>query len=494
MFIKAYKPVSKRAYLGQLFHLGSVNLLFVLFGLFVAAHSACATDLMEVWRAAQLHDLDYSAAIAGHKAGTAKEAEANALWRPSVQLTGTAGRMSSETATRGAQFSAPPGFPTTNGVAFNTSVNNGSLDRWALSARQPLISGDRSAQSRQLHLHVEASDLEWLNARQSLILRTAERYFDGVLAQESLLVFRHQAQSIDKSLGEIKSRFKLGEVPVTDSHEATARMQTIQAQVLSAEADMQLKLAAIADATGIAPDKLTLMKPTGTLAFPEKNLDAWLGESALNNLELRMKQSRVDIAREESKRYGALASSSLDLVGEVSRDHLSGSGDFGAASNTGRNALLGIQFTLPLYTGGYRSARQDESIALAEISLHEYERTRQQIALQTRAAWLGMTVGFSRVEALAASLKANEARLAATKLGHKVGDRTTLDVLNAENDAANARLSWMQASIALVMDRLRLAALTGKLEEDQLQIINGTLQVAEFDGDMRINASSIAPK
>ena len=74
----------------------------------------------------------------------------------------------------------------------------------------------------------------------------------------------------------------------------------------------------------------------------------------------------------------------------------------------------------------------------------------------------------------------NEARLAATRLGHKVGDRTTLDVLNAENDAANARLAWMQARITLTMDRLRLVALTGKLEEDQLQVINATLQAAVY--------------
>ena len=67
-------------------------------------------------------------------------------------------------------------------------------------------------------------------------------------------------------------------------------------------------------------------------------------------------------------------------------------------------------------------------------------------------------------------------RLAATRLGNQVGDRTTLDVLNAENDAANARLSWMQARIVQAMDRLRLDALAGKLKEDQLHIINGILQ------------------
>ena len=178
-----------------------VNRLATLLGLLVTAHSVAATDLMEVWRAAQLHDLDYSAAMSVHKAGVSKEAEANALWRPTVQVTGTAGRMTSDTTTQGAQFSAPPSFPTTNGVAFNTSVNNGSVERWLLSAKQPLINRDRLSQSRQLTLNYEASDIEWQIACQSLILRTAERYFDVVMAQETLTVLQRQTQSLEKSLG-----------------------------------------------------------------------------------------------------------------------------------------------------------------------------------------------------------------------------------------------------------------------------------------------------
>ena len=453
----------------------AMKLSIALFVSMIAVSSASATDLMEVWRAAQLHDLDYNAAISEHKAGLSKQEEAGSLWRPTVQLTGTAGKMTSDTETQGAQFAAP-GLGSNTGVAFNTSVSNGNLERWAVSAKQPLINRDRLAQSRQLNLNVEATDLEWHVARQSLILRTAERYFDVVMAQESLQVLRRQAESIKQSLGEIKARFQLGDVPITDTHEAMARMETVEAGLISAESELQLKLAALADATGMPPEKLTVLKPTGELPSAEKSLDEWLSEVSQNNPELRMSLTRVEIAREESTRYGVLASPTLDLVGEVSHDHLSGSGDFGAASNTGRNALLGIQLTIPLYTGGYRNARQNESLALAEKSMNEYDRARQQVALQTRSVWLGLTSGSSRVTALAASLKSSEARLAATRLGNKVGDRTTLDVLNAENDAANARLSWMQARIAQAMGRLRLDALAGKLDEGQLHMINGILQ------------------
>jgi outer membrane protein len=445
------------------------------------AHPVRATDLMDAWRAAQSHDLDYIAAASEHHSGAALDAQGDALWHPTVQVTGTAGRMSGDTAIQGAQFSAP-GLASTAGVSFNTSVNDGNMERWNLEARQPLINRERTAQSQQLHLKAEATNLEWQIAGQALILRTAGRYFDVVLAEEALDVAKRQKQSIEKSLGEIKSRFDLGDIPVTDVHEATARMEAIQAQIMAAETDLQLKTETLADATGLSPDTLKVAQPLGDLPPAGKNLDEWLSASRQGNPQLRLAQTEAAIAREESARYGALSNVSLDLVGEVAHDRLSGQGDYGSASNTSHNALLGIQLTLPLYTGGYQGARKSETAALAEKALNQSDRTRQQIALQTRSAWLGVEVGNGRIVALAASLEASESRLAATRTGYQVGDRSTLDVLNAENDAANARLSWMQARVALVMDRLRLAALAGKLEQDQLQAINAVLQTAVADG------------
>jgi len=135
--------------------------------------------------------------------------------------------------------------------------------------------------------------------------------------------------------------------------------------------------------------------------------------------------------------------------------------------------------TVPLYTGGYRNARQDEALHLVDKARADTERARQQVALQTRAAWLGLTVGARRVGALAEALQANRARLSATRLGRKVGDRTTLDLLNAENDTANAELALLQARVALLMDHLRLSALAGQLDEAALQAANDTLRIED---------------
>ena len=87
-----------------------------------------------------------------------------------------------------------------------------------------------------------------------------------------------------------------------------------------------------------------------------------------------------------------------------------------------------------------------------------------------------MTAGAGRINALSQALASSGSRLDATRLGRQVGDRTTLDLLNAENDAASAELTLLQARIELLMNRLRLAALAGRLDERWLQSVNASLQ------------------
>ena len=444
--------------------------------LLVVAQGAWAADLIDAWRAAQKNDLEFLAAQSARQAGEARREQGASVWRPSVQLTGTAGKASNSTTTTGAQFSAP-GFGSAEGTSFDTSINNGNMTRWALEARQPLVSRERDARKRQLELSANMAELEWQSAQQALMLRTAERYFDAALAGESLRVLRRQQAAVERTTAEIRDRFRLGDVPVTDTHEAAARAEAVRADVLAAESQLQLKQAALADVTGLAPAELQgLAQPGAVVPQDMPPLAQWLAEAKGSNLQVRAQTAGTEVAQQEAAKYSALASPSLDLVAHVGQDRLNGNGDFGPASNNLNNAMIGVQLTVPLYSGGYRSARQDEALRLAEKAATEADLAAQQVALQTRAAWLGLTVGAARTAALAESLKATQSRLEATRVGREVGDRTTLDLLNAENDAARAELALLQARVSLLLDRLRLAALAGRLDEGQLQAVNASLQ------------------
>ncbi|HEY0846642.1 MAG TPA: TolC family outer membrane protein [Noviherbaspirillum sp.] len=440
------------------------------------SNAAGATDLLQAWQAAQQNDPEFAAAQSAQEAGAARRKQADALWRPSVQLTAAAGRATSETSATGARFSAP-GFGQSDGVSFDTSVTNGATHRWTLSARQPLLSRERQAQSRQLALAAETADLEWKHAQQNLMLRVAERYFDVVMATESLRVLRMQQASVDRALAEAKDRFQIGDVKVTDTHEASARAEAIRAQLLAAEADLQVKQAALFDLTGLPASSMPLPRPTKDVpAGDVPALDSVLAQARDNNPLVRMQAAGIDVAKEEAAKFSALASPTIDLVAQLGRERLSGSGDFGDASNRGNNGMIGVQLTIPLFTGGYRSARHEETLRLADKAQADASRVRQQVALQTRATWLNLNVGTGRIAALTEAWKASLARLDATRIGSQVGDRTTQDLLNAENDAANAELALLQGRIGLLLDRLRLAALAGQLDESALRVVNASLQ------------------
>ena len=444
----------------------------------LAPRAAPATDLLEAWQAAERNGLELLAARQAKQAGEARRAQASSLWRPSVQFTGTAGVANASSNTSGAQFSAP-GFGVSNNVAFNTSVNGGTTERFALEARQPLISGERDVRKRSLELSSDVAETEWQGTRQALMLRTAERYFDVVQATESLRVLQRQQAAVDKALAEVRDRFKLGDMPVTDTHEAAARSESIRAQVLAAETQLDLRLMALAEATGLKPGELRVIAPARTLAPARgETLDQWIADTMAGNPQLKAQMAGAEIAREDASRHSLKAATSVDLVAQVGRDHISGSGDFGSASMSNNSALLGVQLVVPIFTGGYRSARQDEAVSLAAKALTDAQHTRQQISLQVRAAWLGLAAGAGRLAALEESLKATQSRLDATRLAQQVGDRTTLDLLNAENDTAAAELAVLQARVTLLLDRMRLALLAGKLDESVLQAVNSTLSLA----------------
>lgn len=436
---------------------------------------AAGADLVQAWRAAQQHDLDYAAARAAYDAAQARRGQAASLWRPSVALSGTVGRADSQTSVSGAQFSAP-GLGTSNGVDFDTSVRNGNTWRVAVQASQPLYDHERDAQKRQIELSIDVGELQWQAAQQSLMLRTADAWFDVALSTQALRVLQRQQLAVGHALTEARDRFALGSVPVTDTHEAAARAQALRAEVLAAQAQLQVQRSALADITGLPDDAMPALD-LEQLALPAApaTLQQWLDETRAGNLNWRMQQANTEVARQEATKYAAAASPKLALVAQYAQDRIDGSGAFGPAGNSRNDALVGLQLTVPLFSGGWRSSKQDEAQRLVDKARTEAERSAQRAAQQTRAAWLGLTAGAARAQALADALSATRSRLDATRTGREVGDRTTLELLNAENDASAAELELLRARITLLRDRLRLAALAGRLDEAELIRINANL-------------------
>ena len=425
---------------------------------------ASALGLVDVWQAAARHDPGIAAARAASAAGDARRQQAESLWRPVVALEGGVGWAAAEAQMRGAQVVM--GGVATSPVSFNTSITSGTSTRIALAVRQPIWSAERSAQAKQLQNAADAAGIEWSDAQQALMLQSAERYFNVALAARRLDLLKRQLDAVDKALAEAKDRFALGDRPVIDVHEAKARAEGLRAQRSAYKTELELARVALADFSGVSAEAGEFSLPGSVIASEAiGELQPWLDKANRSNPMLRLMSAQLQNAKLEAEKTRGAVAPTLDLVAQSARDRLSGSGDFGSASNTMTNHAIGIQLSVPLYTGGMRSARQSEATALVDKASAELERTRMQVAQQVKAVWLNLKVGADQLQALQAAAQASDARLDATIIGRDAGDRTMLDQLNAENDAAAARLALSQARVNLLLGRLKLALLAGELDE-----------------------------
>ncbi len=432
-----------------------------------------AVDLLQAWRSAQQHDAVFAAANAERAIGVQKRRESRALLLPQVQATAALGLASMDNRTSGAQFSTPA-FGTSNDVDFRTDVNRGHDRRWVISAQQPLYDAERFANSRQLDKQAQLAEAQYANAQQDLILRVAQAYFDLALARSTENLLAAEKDAAQRALDEAKTRFNSGDIPITDANEAQARFDAIAAQMLAAQSDTAIKRSAFIDSIGIDP--VELRQPTGAAAPEKIALSEWQQRAENNNPLLTMQALGVAIAQADIDKYRALTSPVFALVAQAGDDRLHGDGAYGASQIQSSNWLVGVQVTVPLFTGGMRSAKHAEAIAHSEKAQADLAALRQTIARQTQAAWLGVTNGYAQVRAFEQADKSAQLRLHATELGHANGARSTLELLSAQTDAYGAQRALRQAQYALVLNRLRLAAVAGALDEQSLETINGDLQ------------------
>lgn len=425
-------------------------------------------DLAQAWQGAQTHDRELAVARLSYEASRTRAEQAQALGRPQVFASGTAGLAQQTSRMQGAQFSAP-GLGTSGDVGFATSVTAGAALRWSVMAQHALVNAERDANRAQLGLAVQMGELAWQGARTDLMLRTAQRYYELALAEERVRVLQTQAQAVTRAATEAQDRYDLGAAPITDTHEARAALAEIQARLAAARADVRVRQQVLADSTGVPDPSARLPAAARAIASASasaaNNAPNWPQRAADNAVAVRLQQRALELAEHEARKLSQGASTTVDLIAQAGQDRISGSGAFGQASQRGTQALVGVQVRVPLYTGGLRDAREREALLLAERARAQLEETRQQVARQAQALQHRLQAEQERLQALSQALTASQARLDATRLGRELGDRTTLDLLNAENHLAQTRLSQAEARVARQLHQLQLAALADALDE-----------------------------
>ncbi|MGZ8984652.1 MAG: TolC family outer membrane protein [Methylotenera sp.] len=440
----------------------------------VSSSSAYAIDLLDSWHAAQTKDPVFSAARAGAEAGKKKNDQARALKLPQVTAQAGAGVINAYNKISNAQFSAP-GLGSADGAVFKTQTDQGTDLRWNISAEQPLYNAERSSMAQQLNKQAQLADVKFSTEEQQLILRVAKAYFDVLLAEDTLASVKRQRAAVAQALTVAKGRFKEGDVAIIDTHEAQAKDDALVSQELEADSNYQLAHAALVDLTGDSDHVLARLPEQASLQqLNAGELNDWLALAQNNSPYLHMQQIQQGIAHDEIDKHRASNAPILNLIARAGGEELRGIGS-GNSELSNHNLSVGMLLTIPLYTGGMRNAKYEEAIALDEQAKDETEAMRLRAGREARAAWMGVTVGKSKAMALEQALHSSKVKLDATELGKEVGDRTTLDVLNAEQEYYNARTELLRARYQTLLSFLSLAATAGTLDEKRLAEVNSAL-------------------
>ena len=442
-----------------------------------------AQNLKDIYELALQHDANWAAARYANTAAQEKIVQGEALLLPTVSINSNASR--SDTSI---QYTGNTVYRNNNqSEKFNTLS-------YGINVNQPLYRKQNTVQYQSATLQVNFADLQLQQDRQDLLLKSAQAYFDVLLAQDKLTLNQAQKSAISSQLAQAKANFKAGVSTITDVDEAQAKFDTVQSQEIAAYNEIENKKQAVQLLTGQYPGplsgiqtKISLKLPVITKAeknteppsdnHPNDNISLWIQQAQQNNIALNQKKLDYELASKAIELNQAGHLPTLDAVASYNRTNANGGiNGFGSDLN---NTTVGLQFQMPLYQGGATSSKVREAIANQQKAQEEIEAARRKAELDTRQAYLEVTSNIAQANANEQTLYSTESQLASTNKSFKLGIRTNVDVLNAQQQVFNAKRDLLQTHYNYLLGLLKLKYASGILHDQDLEEVNGQLGVGE---------------
>ena len=386
--------------------------------------------------------------------------KANAGYLPTVEATGNIGielARSSETTATGAAGGGTTRFVKPRG--------------YGVQANETVFNGNRTINSiRQAESQVFGAREQLRNTEQNTLLSGVTAYMDVLEDTAILDLDRNNVDVLKEQLRETRDRFTVGEVTRTDVAQAEASLSSAEATALSAVATLQAAVARYRQFIGDQPTSLAPVKPL--LRPLPKTLPEAISISQIEHPAISGSLHGVDAAQLQVKIAEGALYPTVGLSASISNQiDVNGIPGFRLLSGE----ILG-QITIPIYQGGaeYAATRQaKESLSQQEM---QTDSLRNQVRQAVVAAWGLNEAAVGVVRAARAAVSANEVALTGVREEAKVGQRTTLDVLNAQQALLQARTTLVQAEHDQVVDSYSLLSAIGRLNIPTLG-----LAVAEYD-------------
>ena len=392
-----------------------------------------------------------AAAQAQLRATDTQLSEAQSGWRPTVTATGEAG-------------------------IGRTWVNGKNIDSdpkdIGASVIQPIFRGGRTVAATGIaRNNIFAQRASLVGTEQSLLLNSAAAYLDVLRDQAVLELNRNNASVLNQQLGASRNRFEVGEITRTDVSQSESRLSGAQASAIQAEGLLNNSRATFTRLIGQAPG--TLESPDINYSLPA-TLEETLAKADLDNPQViaanyaeRAARRAIDLNRGELL-------PEFNVVGSASRnwDGTGGVGTTSTVTSGGRidDARVVGQLTVPLYQAGGDYARLSGARQTATQRRLELDNARQGAREAAVSAWSDLNATRATLDARDAQIKAAQLAANGVRDESTVGTRTTLDVLDAEQELLNANVQRVQAERDYKLAILQVLAATGQLTAPNLKL------------------------
>lgn len=425
------------------------------------APPAQALDLLEAYKLALQNDGKLKAARARAEAGREALPQARAGLFPNLSANYSFGNVDQERRENGV----------TSNLQYDTKTFN-------LQAVQPLYRKYNFEQLHEARARVAGSDAQLDADTQDMGSRVVEAFFDALFQRDRLRLIQAQAASVSAQLRSARLAFEAGTGTRTDIDELQAKLDVLAADEIQVRQAILNSSQQLQVHTGQPVESLATVDSGAldTSRYDPGELPTWLDRALEAAPELRVQQSRVDETRAEIGMAQAGHHPTVDFVVRYT-DSLSdtpalvrGSGGFEIKST-----FVGLQAQVPLFAGGRVNSEVRQALATAQQAREALAYGRNDVQLRVRKEFSNVTEGLARVRALEKALTSAEQVVLANRKGVEAGTRTTLDVLNVDQQRYNTQVELARARYNLLVSWSRLSGLAGTLNEAEVTRINAAL-------------------
>lgn len=381
--------------------------------------------------------------------------QALAGYRPRVSVTATGGQVSSSTTTK-VNSTNPATYSTLSG--YNSPVSVGA------TISQTLFNGFQTAnRTRQAEAQVLAARENLRATEQSILLSGATAYMNLLRDTAILDLQRRNVEVLQEQLRQTRDRFNVGEVTRTDVAQSDSSLAAGRSAVLTAESNYKTSVAVYRQVIGVDPGRLTPASPVDRYA--PTNLSAAISAGSAVHPSITAAQYNIDVALQAVKVAEGALLPTVSVQGNFTQNFLSSSS---LTTMEAYNASVLGTLSVPIYQGGgeYSLVRQSkETLGQRRI---EMDTAREQVRQTVVQSWGQLEAAKGNIEATQAQVQSSEIAVNGVREEARVGQRTTLDVLNAQQTLVNARVSLVTAQRDRVVASYTLLSAVGRLSAQVL--------------------------